>query len=92
MLVFNDSASNAFAAVAYNELLEAQYTLGVESASAYAVSANALYVLSGNTLRAYDDKLELTKEYVLDDVYSDMMIEGGSAYLLGYNTVQKQVL
>lgn len=92
VLVFNDSASNAFAAVAYNELLEAQYTLGIESASAYAVSANALYVLSGNTLRAYDDKLELTKEYVLDDVYSDMMIEGGSAYLLGYNTVQKQVL
>lgn len=92
LLVFNDSASNAFEAVAYNELLEAQSTLGVESAGAYVVSGGALYVLSGNVLRSYDASLALKKEYELDDVYSDMMIEGGSAYLLGYNTVQKLVL
>lgn len=92
VLVFNDSGSNAFAAATYNEALEAQSALGIDSATAYAVSGDAFYVLSGNVLRAYSAALELTKEYELDDVYSDMTVRNGNVYLLGYNTVQKLVL
>lgn len=88
-IVFNDSASNGFIAAAYNEQLEAVETLSGENAAEYYVEGGTFYVLSGNMLVAYNSSFEVIKEYELDDQYSDFMIKGKSAYLLGYNIIQK---
>lgn len=37
----------------------------------------------------FDDGLNVVSEKELQDDYSDMLVIGSSAYLLGYNTVQK---
>lgn len=88
-IVFNDSASNGFVVAAYNETLEAQYTISGEKAAAYYVENGMFYLLTSDAIVAYNSAFEAVKEYELDDVYSDFMIKGKSAYLLGYNTVQQ---
>ncbi len=77
---------------AYNENLEAAYTLSPDSVSGFDVSGGRLYLLSDTVLTAYNEELQKINSYELDDTYSDVRIIGGSAYLLGYNTVQKLTL
>lgn len=52
-------------------------------------AGDSLYVLTDSELTKYDQQLNVTGNYELDDVYSDVTIIGGSAYLLCYNTVQR---
>lgn len=92
VVVFNDSASNGFIAAAYNEQFEAEYTLSGENAAAFYVEGGMFYLLSGTKLTAYNSSFEAVKEYEFDNAYSDFLIRGKSAYLLGYNTVQKIAL
>lgn len=48
-----------------------------------------VYSLSKRTLTVFDEGLNVVSEKELQDDYSDMLVIGSSAYLLGYNTVQK---
>ncbi len=92
VVLFCDYGSNGQTAAAYNENLEAVYTLSPDSVSGFDVSGGRLYLLSGTVLTAYNEELQKINSYELDDTYSDVRIIGGSAYLLGYNTVQKLTL
>ncbi len=88
-VLFRDSGSNGQTAAAYNSKLEVVYTFSPDSVEAFDVSGGRLYLLSGMTLTVYDDHFERINSYELDDTYSDVKIIAGSAYLLGYNTVQR---
>lgn len=91
-VIFNDSGFNGETVVAYNEELSAEFSLTPDRITAFDVSGGKLYLLSGSKLRVYDSSLMGIKEYELDDVYGGVKIIGGNAYLLGYNSVQRQEL
>ena len=91
-LVFHDTASNGDMAVLYGSGLEEKGTLPPGNITAFGVYDGKLYVLSGTSLCVYSSSAEQTAEYELDDVYSDFTVINGSAYLIGYNTVQKKEL
>ena len=91
-IIFRDSASNGAIAVSYNGKLEAVASVKLGNVSAFDTNGGKLYVLSENHLNVYNSNLEGIKKYDLDDEYSDVKILGNSAYLLRYNTVQRQVL
>ena len=88
VLFFRDSASNGQTAVVYNSSLEATASISFDDVDAFDTYAGRLYVLSGDTLSIYNDKLEEIEKAELDDDYSDLEIINGNAYLLGYNKVQ----
>ncbi|MDE7192447.1 MAG: hypothetical protein K2O14_00620 [Oscillospiraceae bacterium] len=91
-VIFNDSGFNGETVVAYNEELAAEFSLTPDRITAFDVSGGRLYLLTGNRLKVYDSSLMGIKEYELDDVYGDVKIIGSNAYLLGYNSVQRQAL
>ncbi len=91
-VVFHDTATNLQVVTVYNDALEAGESLPPEKMTSFMISGGKLYVMSGNFLYVYNSALEQTAEYELDDVYSDFKVIGSSAYLLGYNTVQKLAL
>lgn len=88
-VVFRDPASNGAVVTSYNGKLEASATAKPDAVTDFDVSGGKLYILSGSRLIAYNSFLEGAKAYELDDEYSKVKIIGGSAYLLGYNTVQR---
>ncbi len=91
-VIFNDSGFNGETVVAYNEQLLPEFSLTPDRITAFDVSGGNLYILSGTKLKVYDSSLMGIKEYVLDDVYAGVKIIGSGAYLLGYNSVQRQAL
>lgn len=90
--IFRDSLSNGAVANAYNDKLEATAAVTLENLSAFAVDGGRLYILSGSKLTVYDEGLKPIDEKALDDEYSDLIVMGKHAYLLGYNKVQRQDL
>ncbi len=91
-VIFNDSGFNGETVVAYNEELLPEFSLTPDRITAFDVSGGNLYILSGTKLNVYDSSLKGIKEYELDDVYGGVKIIGSGAYLLGYNSVQRQAL
>lgn len=89
VIFFRDTAFNGQTAVIYDDKLAAVKSRAFESVSSFELSGGVLYVLSGNKLRAYSDSLNEERTYELDDDYSDVMIIGKHAYLLGYNSIQR---
>lgn len=89
VVLFHDSASNGVTAVVYNENLEPYASLSLGEADSVDLEGQTLYVLSEDSLAAYDRELIERNNYRLDNDYSDVMIMDGGAYLLGYNTVQR---
>ncbi|MCM1165599.1 MAG: WD40 repeat domain-containing protein [Lachnospiraceae bacterium] len=89
VIMFHDAGSNGEIAVAYGDALEAAAAITPDDVTAFDVCGGNLYILSGSRLVCYNSMLEAVKTYELDDVYSDVKILNGSAYLLGYNTVQR---
>lgn len=89
VVLFHDSASNGVTAVVYNENLEPYASLSLGEADSVDIEGQTLYVLSEDSLAAYDRELIERNNYRLDNDYSDVMIMDGGAYLLGYNTVQR---
>lgn len=73
----------------YDDALEATAALSLDQVTRVRASNGSLFVLTEKELTRYDNKLTVTGSYTLDDVYSDMIIIGGNAYLLCYNTVQR---
>ena len=90
--LFRDPVSNGLVANAYNETLEPSAAVTLSNSSAFDVYKGRFYCLSGNRLTVYDAELREITGYDLDDEYSDMIITGSCAYLLGYNKVQRQSL
>lgn len=90
--LFHDPVSNGIVATAYSEELEPFAAAALESSAAFDVHKGKFYSLCGNRLTVYDAALEEIAGYDLDDEYSDMIIIGKNAYLLGYNKVQRQSL
>ncbi len=88
-LVFNDSGSNGDILTVYNDELDAVGTIYIDRLTRVREDNGSFYVLSGSRIDAYNKALELQKSYELDDVYSDMIVMNGHAYLLGYNVVQR---
>lgn len=88
VVLFHDSASNGVTAVVYNDNLEPYASLSLGEADSVDLEGQTLYVLSEDSLAAYDRELIERNNYRLDNDYSDVMIMDGGAYLLGYNTVQ----
>lgn len=89
VVLFHDSASNGVTAVVYNDNLEPYASLSLGEADSVDLEGQTLYVLSEDSLAAYDRELIERNNYRLDNDYSDVMIMDGGAYLLGYNTVQR---
>ena len=89
IIVFHDAGSNGEIAVAYGKDLEAAASIASVSITAFDVCGGDLYILSGSKLTVYNSMLEETDTIDLDDVYSDIKIINNSAYLLGYNKVQR---
>lgn len=73
----------------YDDQLEAKAAVAEESVVRVRAAGGRLYLLSGRSLVKYDDELNELGRTELDDDYSDMIILGGNAYLLGYNIVQR---
>ncbi len=88
-VVFRDSGSNGDVVVCYNADLEAVNSVTPDTLTAFDSEKGKLYLLCSNELLVYDSTLELVRTYTLDDVYSDVKIIDGGAFLLGYNTVQR---
>ncbi|MBE6902632.1 MAG: hypothetical protein E7478_09165 [Ruminococcaceae bacterium] len=91
-LVFADTGSSGDIITVYGEGLVAGESILVDNLTAFCTDDGKCYVLSGPQLIAYDDTLTQINSYELDDVFSDMIIIGGHAYLLGYNEVQRIAL
>lgn len=87
-VLFSDTAGGNVLTV-YDEALEGTAALGLQNVTRVRADGKKLFVLSKRTLTILDEGLEAASEIELDDDYSDMLVIGGSAYLLGYNTVQK---
>lgn len=87
-VVFSDTAGG-YVLTVYDETLEATAAASLQNVSRIRADGKKLYVLSKRMLTVMDEGLNAVAETELDDDYSDMLIIGGSAYLLGYNTVQK---
>ena len=91
-VVFSDSGSSGDVLAVYKSDLAAPAELYIEKLTSVCEDNGICYVLSGNKLSSYNDKLQPLKEYALDDVYSDVIVMNGYAYLLGYNEVQRIAL
>lgn len=91
-VVFNDSGSNSDILAVYNEALETSGTIYIDNLTRVCEDNGSFYVLSGSQLDSYNGALQLVNTYELDDVYSDMIVMNGYAYLLGYNVVQRITL
>lgn len=89
-VIFRDSTSNRETIVVYNKELQAVNSVNFDSITAFDTENGRLYILSGHVLTMLDGTLNEIKRIELDDVYSDFKIMGGKAYLLGYNSVQRQ--
>lgn len=87
-VLFSDTAGGNVLTV-YDETLDGSAALGLQNVTRVRADGKRLFVLSKRMLTVLDDGLNTVSEIELDDDYSDMLIIGGSAYLLGYNTVQK---
>lgn len=87
-VLFSDSSGGKVLTV-YDDALEASAAAGLQSVTRVRAEGKRLYSLSKRTLTVFDEGLNAVSEMELDDDYSDMLIIGDSAYLLGYNTVQK---
>lgn len=91
-MLFRDTASNGEILIVYNDVLEAKNAVTLDNLSALEVKNGRLYALCRNTLTVYDSALQTINTIELDDEYSDVKVIGDSAYLLGYDQVQKQKL
>lgn len=91
-MLFRDTASNGEILIVYNDVLETKNALTLDNLSALEVKNGRLYALYRNTLTVYDSALQTIDTIELDDEYSDVKVIGDSAYLLGYDQVQKQKL
>ena len=90
-VIFRDTTSNRETIVIYNKDLEAINSMTFEdSITAFDTDSGLLYILSGQVLTMFDESLNEIKRLELDDEYSDFKIMDGKAYLLGYNSVQRQ--
>lgn len=87
-VMFSDSAGGKVLTV-YNDTLEATAAAGLQNVTRVCAEGKNVYSLSKRTLTVFDDGLNVVSEKELQDDYSDMLVIGSSAYLLGYNTVQK---
>lgn len=87
-LLLKDSGGSEVLTV-YGDDLEASAAVSLEQATKVYVYGGGIYVLTDKELTRYDKDLNVTNTYELDDVYSDMTLIGGSAYMLCYNTVQR---
>lgn len=87
-LLLKDSGGSEVLTV-YGDDLEASAAVSLEQATKVYVYGGGIYVLTDKELIRYDKDLNVTNTYELDDVYSDMTLIGGSAYMLCYNTVQR---
>ncbi len=76
----------------YGDGLEASAALAISDVTRVRSSGDSFYVLTGRELVRYDGTLSEVSRQELDDDYSDMIIIGSNAYLLGYNKVQRQAL
>ena len=76
----------------YGDDMEPAAALSLRGVTRVRTYGGSLYVLADRTLIEYDSSLNEKKRLELDDDYSDMIIIGGSAYLLGYNIVQRTEL
>lgn len=90
--LFRDPVSNGVVATAYGETLEPSAAATLENNADFDVENGKFYALSGNKLTVYNSALEEITSFDLDDEYSDIIIIGKYAYLLGYNKVQRQRL
>ncbi len=90
-VLFKDSSGSEVLTV-YDDTLEASAALALSDVTRVRSSGSALYVLAGRELTRYDGTLSEVSITELDDDYSDMIVIGGNAYLLGYNKVQLQAL
>lgn len=91
-MLFRDTASNGEILIVYDDVLEAKSAITLDDLSALEVNDGRLYALYRNMLTVYDASLQVIDAIKLDDEYSDVKVIGDSAYLLGYNQVQKQKL
>ncbi len=91
-IVFSDPTSSGDVLTVYDDTLTDPKTLYIDKLTRACTDSGKYYVLSGSQLRSYDGALQEIKIYELDDVYSDMIIMNGYAYLLGYNEVQRVAL
>ncbi len=87
-LLLKDSGGSNVLTV-YGDGLEAAAAESLGDVTRVVSAGDSLYVLTDSELTKYDQQLNVTGNYELDDVYSDVTIIGGSAYLLCYNTVQR---
>lgn len=90
-LLLKDSSGEEVLTV-YDEELQPAAALSAGTVTRVRTSGDKLYVLADRKLTVYDKTLKEVGSYELDDVYSDMIIIGGSAYLLCFNTVQQVTL
>ncbi len=88
-VVFKDSGSSGYVLSVYDNDFSAPAELYIDKLTAVCEDDGVYYVLSGSTLTSYNKKLQQIKNYELDDVYSDVVVFNGHAYLLGYNEVQR---
>ena len=91
-IVFSDPTSSGDVLTVYDDMFTDPKTLYIDKLTRACTDSGKYYVLSGSQLRSYDGALQEIKIYELDDVYSDMIIMNGYAYLLGYNEVQRIAL
>lgn len=90
-LLLEDSSGSDVLTV-YGDDMEAAAAVTLGDVTRVVSSEDSLYVLTDSELTKYDKQLNVTGNYELDDVYSDVTIIGGNAYLLCYNTVQRLAL
>lgn len=87
-VLFSDTAGGQVLTV-YDDSLEAAASVSLDNVSRVRTDGSKLYSLSKRTLTVFNEELNEVESAELDDDYSDMLIIGGNAYLLGYNTVQR---
>lgn len=90
-LLLRDSGGGEVLTV-YGDDLEAAAAVSLSGVEKVCVQGGSVYVLTDRELTVYDGSLTPTGTYQLDDVYSDMILIGGNAYLLCYNSVQRLTL
>lgn len=91
-VVFRDPASSGDVLSVYGDGLEESDELYIDNLTKVCEENGVYYILSGAQILSYDSRLRPLKTYELDDVYSDMIVMNGYAYLLGYNVVQRTSL
>ncbi len=91
-IVFSDDGSSGDVLSVYGKDLSAPNELYIDKLTSVCEDNGICYVLSGAMLSSYNSSLQPLKTYELDDVYSDVIVMNGYAYLLGYNEVQRIAL